>query len=277
MSFLSHLRSIEINPTELCNLQCSFCPRSFGYPNKNLHMSIETAQIIRQHLDEIGYSQNLWITGRGEPTLHNNFEELVDVFAKDNPSYNISMVTNGKWLFDKYHKVIPKFDEINYDVYDTAYDDQGNAKQRIRAKKLKASLEGQYKNLKILFKPDYGGLEWRKRDYGHNMTTRGYEDRLTNKILKDTSCNIIFERLFIDWNGDYNLCCHDWYEKIVLGNVRTESIADYVETNETLIYYKNKLVDGNRKDLTVCKNCDKSCPIQNPDYKKSLDMFNACR
>jgi MoaA/NifB/PqqE/SkfB family radical SAM enzyme len=240
-------------------------------------MSIETAQIIRQHLDEIGYSQNLWLIGRGEPTLHNNFEELVDVFARDNPAYTLGMNTNGKWLFDKYHKVIPKFDEINYDVYDTAYDEQGNAKQRIRAKKLKASLEGEYKNFKVYFKPDYGGLEWTKKFYGQNMTTRGYEDRPTFRNLDDASCTVIFERLFIDWNGDYNLCCHDWYEKIVLGNVRTESIADYVETNETLIYYKNKLVDGNRKDLTVCKNCDKSCPIQNPDYKKSLDMFNACR
>ena len=39
------LTTVEINPTELCNRRCSFCPRSDPsvYPNRSLHMSIQTA------------------------------------------------------------------------------------------------------------------------------------------------------------------------------------------------------------------------------------------
>ena len=35
------MRTMEINPTELCNRKCSFCPRGDWYPNKNLHLTIE--------------------------------------------------------------------------------------------------------------------------------------------------------------------------------------------------------------------------------------------
>ena len=41
MSAISTLRMIEINPIEICNRVCEFCPRSMPelYPNKNLKTS----------------------------------------------------------------------------------------------------------------------------------------------------------------------------------------------------------------------------------------------
>ena len=54
------LQSITINPTELCNRTCHFCPRSNPkvYPNQNLHISEDTIRkldkdvaLIKQKLD----------------------------------------------------------------------------------------------------------------------------------------------------------------------------------------------------------------------------------
>ncbi len=67
---------IELNPTELCNLTCSFCPRSQDYPNQNLHMSLETIDVVVQHIKELDKANDtnqeviVSNTGRGEPSLH---------------------------------------------------------------------------------------------------------------------------------------------------------------------------------------------------------------
>ena len=44
---------LEINPTELCNRTCSFCPRGQGYPNKNEHISLEVIDKIFKDLKEL--------------------------------------------------------------------------------------------------------------------------------------------------------------------------------------------------------------------------------
>ena len=72
---------IEINITELCNRECSFCPRAHGYPNLNLNMSVETA--VRIQNQAMGFVDTIHIVGRGEPLLHPNFLNIVSIFAKD--------------------------------------------------------------------------------------------------------------------------------------------------------------------------------------------------
>ena len=65
------LSTVEINPTELCNRTCSFCPRSDPnvYPNRNLNMTIDTAENISNQLLDANFTGDIHITGFGEPTL----------------------------------------------------------------------------------------------------------------------------------------------------------------------------------------------------------------
>ena len=55
------LATVEINPTELCNRTCSFCPRVDPaiYPNRNLHMSVETAETLSKQLLDVNYSGDI--------------------------------------------------------------------------------------------------------------------------------------------------------------------------------------------------------------------------
>jgi MoaA/NifB/PqqE/SkfB family radical SAM enzyme len=302
MIFTSVLQSIEINPTELCNLTCSFCPRAHGYPNQNLHMTPETAEIIRSHVDEIDFKepQRIVITGRGEPTLAKYFEEIVNIFS-DKKTYSLHMTTNGKWLFEKYKHLIHKFDHIYYDVYDTKYDVSGSQEKKLNAIKLRKKIERKYKNIKIMFKPDYGGSHYKLTEWGFRMSNRAgsikHTAHLENekwkkggvfaefynnvKVQVDETCNIPFRRLFIDWNGDYNLCCHDWSHKLVFGNVREQNILDYLHENESLNHYRKTLLHQyNRKNLTACSECDKVCPINSDEmsmFKTLVELNDAGR
>ena len=54
---LSSILTIELNTTELCNRTCVFCPRhdSEVYPNRNLHMSVEDAEVIAKNLSNFKF------------------------------------------------------------------------------------------------------------------------------------------------------------------------------------------------------------------------------
>ena len=66
-SIYSMLRTVEINPTELCNRRCSFCPRhdSKLYPNTNNHISVDTVKNLCMSLKHINFNNRVGFVGFG--------------------------------------------------------------------------------------------------------------------------------------------------------------------------------------------------------------------
>lgn len=237
--YLNHIKLIEINPTELCNLKCSFCPRSTFYPNQNLHMSLETAREIRKQLDEIQFTGEVSITGRGEPTLHQDFEELSNIFLKDR-TWKLKINTNGKKL-NEYIDTIWQYDRITYNLYDHTEDE---------VKEIKNFYEKYKGKVTVYYKPI--NMKW--SDPSNYTFTNRAGSFLTNNLPSYSKCDTIFLKVFIDWNGTYRLCCHDWKEKISMGNIFDQSIKEYVENSPMLQEYRLKLVKGNRSK-SPCNAC----------------------
>ena len=81
MSAISTLRMIEINPIEICNRVCEFCPRSMPelYPNKNLKTSNVLIQKIADDCNGFGFNGRIGFVGFGEPTLHKNIIEQIEI------------------------------------------------------------------------------------------------------------------------------------------------------------------------------------------------------
>lgn len=241
---------IEINITELCNRECSFCPRAHGYPNLNLNMSVETAVRIKNQA--MGFVDTIHIVGRGEPLLHPNFLNIVSIFAKD---FKIRIMTNG----DRLEQYIDELDNIldlnsgNHSVTISLYDD-----------------ETQYNTLKNMF-ADYLDVRYYKTyDTGQGTDNPIFNQKhyITNRtgalyIAKNNApCYIPLNRMFIDWDGTINLCCHDWTEKATYGNVYNETLQTIYKniTNK----YSKQLVKGNRRCTKQCSTCDVSTddPLQ---------------
>lgn len=265
MNFSTYLRFVEINPTELCNLKCTFCPRAFDYPNQNLHMSLETAEKIRSNLDEINFTKRVGFAGRGEPTLTKNFVEILRIFTENNPKFSIQVTTNGK----KLDELEEFFDHPNlyfhYDVYSTDKSFAMAEHERYSS----------VKNVNIMWRPDDGrsyethGRENegpRKRKFeSWGPSTQGFTNRGgvlgDNKFtIIDKGCAKLISNIFIDWNGNYNLCCDDW-NPLVLGNIFEESIEDFINHNETLSYYRKQHFCNNTRDgLPACQTCNRIAP-----------------
>ena len=258
--FFSEIKQIEINPTELCNLACNFCPRSTFYPNLNEHMSLDVAREIRDQMLAAKFTGVLSITGRGEPTLHPQFEQYVSIFAGH--GWKLKMHTNGKRFAHYEDFILKTFDDIHYNCYE-------HSPEEI-AERYKWNL-----NVRVIYKPI--DSDWKDQDW----TTNRAGSFPTNALPQDKTCDVIFHKMFIDIDGKYRLCCEDWKHKIVMDDIFKTNIVDYIENNKLLKTYRKNLIDGNRV-MDPCINCNYSisCDKYNravdiKKYKKMVWMENA--
>lgn len=263
MMYFDLIDRIEINPTELCNLKCSFCPRSSGYPNNNYNITEQTALEIRKQLDMSGYNRKVSITGRGEPTLTKNFKRVLYILLENNPAYEVYMNTNGKKL-DELQDMFHLFWRINIDIYDvdsTVYEQACIKYSR-------------WKNIDVRHRPDDGSgyMSYNKKQNAlfSNRGGKIVENQSNNHNKQ--ACGFVFNKVFINWNGDYNLCCDDWSAQIKMSTIWEQTIEEYVNKNEKLARYRDMHLNGQRDCLHVCGSCDRIASINN--INKLLKLRN---
>ena len=61
--------------------------------------------------------------------------------------------------------------------------------------------------------------------------------------------------MYIDWDLNIRLCCHDWKEKKVMGSLINNSISN-VWNNDVYGGYRTHLLKGARYKLNPCSKCN---------------------
>lgn len=240
------LQSITINPTELCNRTCGFCPRSDAkrYPNQNLHISQKTVESLSKKLKEFGYRGRVGWSGNGEPLLTENFLDHIESVARSNPDLSVHEInTNGD-------KLTPNLIEKIYSaginhIIVSVYDGEESLE------KFKDMFRG-YSVEDYTLRISYGD----KNPIG--FTNRaGFVSVNSDKIseFKDNKCYLPFYKLVIDWNGDVLVCCEDWGRKSRSElNINTHTLSE-IWNSDKLRSYRNNLVIGKRT-LSPCNVCN---------------------
>jgi len=271
------INEITLNITELCNLKCGFCPRSTWYPNQNLNMSSDTIHAICNQILKLPNFKDfitngsLRIIGRGEPTLHPEFDKIIEIISSYNID-NIVLYTNGIKL-KKIKHISHKIKQIRWAVYSDNDADFIEAISEIKTYNSKNKL--------VFMKPDnekeggtvrhyfINGTLFLNSNYPFLDNRAGsienpiYEKHFNYKHATyhdGKKCYYIDNKIYIDWNGNYNLCCNDWSGR-VLGNIFKEDIISYYEKNNILKKYKEGI--KNKKPLNPCKSCSILTCIRN--------------
>ena len=267
---------IELNVTELCNRKCSFCPRSVDYPNQNLHMEADTADLlIEQTRDFVNHYS---ITGRGEPLLCDNIYEILSVFRIRNVPFHIT--TNGDTLDKHIHDLdaildLRKYDKnvrVNVNCYDGI--NQRNARKIKYSKYKKLHFTNEREDI-----PEK--IRYQKRMSTGMFTNRGGNLPWTYSNQTSKPCYILLYKAMVDWNGDVNLCCNDWKYLKSFGNIHKQPFKD-IWLGEEMKYYRNKLLSNNgRQNFKECENCDaagsnpfKRWDLQIDDIKPYFNFYN---
>ena len=254
VDLISTLQRVEINPTELCNRTCVFCPRSRPdmYKNQKLHMSIDTCELIGQQLQNINYSGTIGFVGFGEPMLHPNLITCIETVRKYT-NVPIEVNTNGDFLTKQTAKdlINSGCTNITVSMYDS---DQSEHFQ---------SICGDL-DVTLTLRHHYNATA----EYNLNIVNRiAIVDKNAQVETITRPCYMPFYKMFIDWNGDYLLCDQDW-PRASAGqyNIHQITIKDF--WLDKINSYRRPLIDGDRSVNAPCNKCDINGTV------RGVDSFN---
>lgn len=240
------LQSITVNPTELCNRKCGFCPRSDAkvYPNRDLHISEQTVSRLSEQLSIAGFVNRLGWSGNGEPLLTDNFLKLVRLVSSQNPRLSSHEInTNGDLLTDGLVSEIYA-SGINHIIV-SVYDGQESLDKF-------SEMFSKYNVHSYTLRISFNTVN------PVGFTNRaGMVDVNRDKIkeFKNNKCFLPFYKLVVDWNGDILVCCEDWGRKSKSSlNINTHSLEE-IWFSEKLYGYRNRLRFGDRS-LSPCNACN---------------------
>lgn len=208
-------------------------------------MSYDIAKLAIQQTDK--YTNQIHIGGRGEPLLCKNILEILELVVKY--KRKLKLTTNGnklKSMFNDLDRILNLRSSFGkYKLIVNCY--QG---------------EHQYIERKKLYK-DYPGIyitmDRSESNADNNiksgiLTNRGGDLNFNNGNA-NRPCYVLFHQTIINWNGDINLCCHDWKNITHFGNITNTPFSDIWEKG-ILNYYRHELIKGNRHKFLECRNCD---------------------
>lgn len=239
---------VEINPTELCNRTCSFCPRHDPnvYPNRNLNMSIETARVINKQLIENQFGGYICIAGNGEPLLNPNIKSIIQELL----SHSIELITNAdpilKGKYTTSELIEAGVNRILISDYDSNQELQAFVNDNV-----------------IVRNSADNGLD--------NYEAYGFNNRAGAMFSIDKPiqrpCFIPSYKVFIDWNGDVLLCSHDWSKKTIFGNIHEKDISE-IWNSHAFVKQRIDLIRGNRHLHEACSKCSVKGNIMGEEYAK---------
>ena len=244
---------IEISDSGTCNRKCSFCPRSDpNFKDVKEFIPEKLHNKIFNELASFNYSGMVIYSGYVEPLLNKNIYRNLAFARKSLPSAKIELITNGDVLNVKRMKKLFEagLSTLLISVYDGPED---------MLKFQKMVKEADLTHEQYVIRNRYMS---EKDDFGLTISNRSgmlknaeYKIPELSEPLKK-SCTYPAYTFFIDYNGDVQMCSHDWGKKYVLGNLNKNTIID-IWCNKKFDQARKNLLNGNR-NFTPCNKCDVS-------------------
>lgn len=251
---------IDLSVTDLCNRKCVFCPRVDPnvYPNQNLCMDLELANLIAYDLCELEYEGVVVLSGFGESTLHPEIVDLVACFGK---KVRVELVTNGDVLTSDLVRALISagVDYFAVSLYDGPH----------QMESLQKVFTGVSQD-KYVFRDRWHGAEV---DFGLKLTNRAGNVGAGNQppVSFSKLCFYPAYSMMIDWNGDVLLCVQDWGKKIKFGNVRSKTIFD-IWTSPPMMRWRSQLLSGGRTN-SPCVKCNADGCLHGVNHAQKWDAL----
>ena len=259
-------KKMYVEITNNCNLNCSFCIKN---NRQKKFMSIDEFKIILEKIKD--KTKYLYFHVSGEPLLHPNINELIDIASYNN--FNINITTNGyliKRIIDnqnirqinislhsfskKYNKSL---DDYLKDIFDVIEKLSNNTYFSLRFwannqnnQEIIKSLEEHF-NKKIELKSGFEII----RNVFISINKEFIWPDLSNEYYNEIgTCYALKDHIGILSNGDIIPCCLDANGIIKLGNIFENNIDEIINSKryqEMLNGFKNHY-----KCEELCKKCN---------------------
>lgn len=280
---------IRIEPTQVCNFRCEFCPVSlkcFREHNNHGFMSFDLFQkVIMDIKKSFGSVKNIMLVGMGESLLHSHITDMIQMIVRENVSESVEITTNGSLLthdmsqalcesnlsllrisvnglsaadYKKHCGISLDFDEYVSNIQHL-YSVRKNTKIYVKIINYMVQTDEQYQRFLDIFSPicDMISVENliegdSRIDY-HKIAGNNisFEQTQSNTDLLETKiCTMPYYTLQINCDGSVYPCCTPGVRQ--MGNVNESSVGEIWE-KEALAFQK-LMLDG-VEGIPFCNQC----------------------
>ncbi len=271
---------VIIEPTSVCNLKCQFCfisdPRLSKNREINGFMSMETFVRIA---DEAGSQQldSMVFTGRGEPTLNKNIGKMI-CYARASGILDIKLNTNALVLNDPLiHEILDgdpdvvvfSVDDASPEVYNDLRRGSDYARVFQNIQRFTSILKREYPKNRTLTRVSMvvcdanQDIEKAKRlwepivdEFAH----KGAHERLNiydkTTIENSTPCSLLFERVYIWWDGTVNPCDNDYLSVLKKGKIDEQTSLSQIWCSPSFQLLREIHRSGQKANQPICSVCE---------------------
>lgn len=276
-------RAVQFQTLSTCNARCVFCCHSTN-PDEIIHGRMDDS-LVKKIIKECAHS----MVGRVSPYMTNEplLDKRMPQILKDIKKYSIlpiktRITTNGSLLTEDISRALiaSKLDQIwisvngySHETYKASMgldfervmrniDGLLLLKQKLKVKSPRVHISTLRTSL-VEQELETARQYWNNRDvkfHVHSVDNRSGESNFDALVPSDANCNLrrncdlFLKQAYIVENGDMIICCHDWKQSVVVGNIKDKSISEVWNSDhfKKLIYeyYQEKF-----DNLEICRNC----------------------
>ena len=275
--------SLFIDPCDACNFRCSFCFQSHGDYSGRI-MEKELFEKIANDMEKefANPFKMVHLNGFGEPLLNPHIVDFVKILKEKPIAEKVSITTNASLLNQEKAKelVDAGLDRICISIY--ALDDEGY----LKFSNAKLSFTKLYQNIQFLYHVrgnchihikiagDYFSEEEKREfieKFGMVADTVYIDHAINNwpglKVVEGNRhmyhqsmggskiCPMPFYQMVIHSNGKVSPCCPEYQQKLVIGDIRRDSLKD-IWNGEALRELRKGILKGEATKGKVCSVCE---------------------
>src|SRR5574344_1397010 len=282
-----------IDPSNLCNFKCKFCPtgnkeliKSTGRYNGLLNFDLYKKIIddLKEFNEPI---KTLRLYKEGEPLVNPNFAEMIKYARQSGLVKRIDTTSNGALLNPKVNRAIVNagLDQINISVngvsseqiefYTTAkvdfdeyvanirdlFEHRGNCEISI-----KSIAENLTETEQKKFFDTFGEISnrivlehlspaWPNFEFNSDVEMKFDTGNYGQEVINRKVCPYIFYIMVVNADGRVSSCVGDWPNKNIMGDLHKQSVKE-IWNGEILNKYRRDHLTGHRSNNEFCGKCE---------------------
>lgn len=283
---------INIDPSDVCNFQCKFCPtgdRELMKKTPGRNHGVMDFELYKKIIDDICEFEDkvkvIRLYKDGEPLLNPHFADMIRYAKESGCCDRVDTTTNAALLTPELSdKIIEAgLDRINISIEGV------NSEQYLEFSKCKVDFEELVENIRYFYEhktntemivkingdilteeqiqfffDTFGDITdgifvesimdcW--PTFEQTKVIVNQERGIYGQEIREVSvCPYVFYSIPINADGTVSLCFLDWHRKLVIGDAKVEKIKD-IWLGEKMKEYQSLFLRNERKTHPICANC----------------------
>jgi MoaA/NifB/PqqE/SkfB family radical SAM enzyme len=286
--------SVYIEPTNICNFKCKFCPESFSnYKEESgglFSLSESEHALIVDQLKQFGTVKTVNYYMMGEPLVNKSVFKMIKSLKAAKVSQKVILTTNGSLLTPKTYPQIceSKLDYLRVSIYGSnEAEHRQNTQSKIPLERILNNVKGfkHYRDSNKTTKPfiylktidaqdaqlnrdfleffDGAGdevaiepiMNWNDPSEGH-LANLPHKELLNTSYFKQKKevCPFPFYTLVINSDLSVSVCCVDWNKKVVVGNAKLNTLEE-IWNGPAINEIRSKHLQRKKSSIPGCSTC----------------------